>query len=511
MAIQISTILKNKLPPTERVNIEEVLLQKSAGLCFLCGEKIIEATEKLVADHDLPESEGGATDVANLNLVHEHCNSFKRSHPTVDVRPYLKLTAKIRAKGGFLKYDEAAELLGILPKPVDLVEKQKIAEITTPDGVTHKCPIYSETNKEGTFKFCFCDLPANVIFNDDECQPRTVKVLHLWQIYSDINRNPLHEAPACRLKKIQGQQQSYQLVLFDGQHKTLSFWVAGRKSVVVKVYLDLEKEQAVRLINSIQSKIKKLPLSPFELAAKMADEWQERVAKYEDKVGTDVASEAGFLKWVNTDERTRAKSALEEAILENIAQDALLQLKQLVAKPGAIKDGGKITESAFRNKVLKPLVHMAPLSDFFIQSQKSRERERNNVVAVLNVLYTKAFGIASPSPQEEMRAKRLIYQSAINFTATMLRQIIGHRMASAAPRQLLDKEPDAAMWTTIEGDVARYLSHPVWVTPFDSGAKMKAIQDALSKNQDAAQAFGAVGLKLGYVVGVDKLDPNWNH
>jgi hypothetical protein len=62
----------------------------------------------------------------------------------------------------------------------------------------------------------------------------------------------------------------------------------------------------------------------------------------------------------------------------------------------------------------------------------------------------------------------------------------------------------------IEGDIARYLSHPVWTTGFDSSKKMKAVQDALSKNQDAAQAFSAVGLKLGYIVGVDPLDPNWN-
>ncbi|MDP3586059.1 MAG: HNH endonuclease signature motif containing protein [Thiobacillus sp.] len=510
MSIQVSAALRKKLPEGERTNIEQSLLNKSGGECFLCGQKLIEATQKLVADHDIPEAEGGKTELSNLNLVHEHCNSFKRSHPTVNVRPYLKLTEKIRAKGGFLKYDEAVALLDISPTPVDIVIKGSTAEITTPDNVTHKCPVFTETNKEGPYKFCFCELPANAIFNDDECQPRTVKVQHLWQIYSDISRNPLHEAPACRLKKIGQNQQSYQLALFDGQHKALSFWVAGRKSVVVKVYLDLTKEQAVRLVNSVQSKIKKLPLSPFELAAKMADEWQERVTKYEEAVGTNSASEAGFLKWVETDERTRAKSALEEAILETIVQDDRLELKKMVARPGEPKESGKLTEAAFRNKVLKPLVHMAPLGEFFIESQKYRERELNNIVTVLNVLYAKAFGIAQPSPQEEIRAKRLIYQSAINFTAGMLRKLIGHRLASASPRELLEKEPNAALWTAIEADVARYLDHPVWTTPFDSSQKMKAVQDALSKNQDAGQAFGAVGLKLGYIVGVDQLDPNWN-
>lgn len=510
MPISISAALKKKLPEPERAGIEAALIDKSAGLCFLCGQKIIESTEKLVADHDIPEVDHGPTQLSNLNLVHEHCNSFKRSHPTIDVRPYLKLTEKIRAKGGFLKYDEAVSLLGIKPNPVDLIIKGKAVEITTADGTTHKHQIFTETNKEGTYKFTFIELPADAIFNDDECQPRTVKVNHLWQIYNDINRNPLHEAPACRLIKVDNSQQSYRLALFDGQHKALSFWVAGRPAVVAKVYLDLQKEQAVRLVNSVQSKIKKLPLSPFELAAKMAEEWQERVSKYESDVGTDDASEAGFLKWVEKDERSRAKSALEDAILEDISQDPTFQLPRLVAKSGGAKETGKLTEAVFRNKVLKPLVHMTALTDSFMESQKCREREHNNIVKVLNILYSKVFDVAQPSPQEEARARRLTYQSAINFTAGMLRELVGYRLASSAPRQMLDKEPDAELWTQIEADITRFLNHPVWTAALDKNSKLKAVQDAFSKNQDAVQAFGNVGLKLGYVVGIDKLNEFWD-
>lgn len=510
MPIIISPALKKKLPEAERPGIEAALLDKSGEVCFLCGERNIEATEKLVADHDTPEVDGGETKLSNLNLVHERCNSFKRSHPTVDVRPYLKLTEKIRAKGGFLKYNEAVALLDITPLPVDILFKGKTCEIVMPDGTVQKNQIFTEKNKEGEHRFCFAELPATVIFNDDECQPRTVKVSHLWQIYNDINRNPLHEAPACRIIKIGSNQQTYRLALFDGQHKALSFWVASRASVVVKIYLDLTKEQAVRLVNSVQSKIKKLPLSPFELAAKMAEEWQERVAKYEDAVGTNLASESGFLKWVEKDERPRAKSALEDAILEDIIQDPLFEMTKLVVKSGTTNSSGKITEAVFRNKILKPLVHILPLADYFIESQKSRQREHNNVIKTLNILHSKVFELTHPSPQDEIKAKRIIYQSALNFTAGMLRQLVGHRLASASPRQLLDKEPDTQLWITIEEDISRYLDHPVWTASFDKSPKMRAVQEALSKNQDIAQAFGAVGLKLGYIVGVDHLTDHWD-
>ena len=67
----------------------------------------------------------------------------------------------------------------------------------------------------------------------------------------------------------------------------------------------------------------------------------------------------------------------------------------MVAKQGEQKEPGKLTEAAFRNKVLKPLVHLTPLGESFVESQKYRERELNNIVTILNVFYTKAFGIAA--------------------------------------------------------------------------------------------------------------------
>lgn len=238
MPIKNSTALRKKLPANERDTIDASLTAKAGGLCFLCGAKIIEATEELVADHDVPETEGGTTQLSNLNLVHGACYSFKRQHPNVNVRPYLTLAAKIKGMGGFLKYDEAVGLLGVSPKTVDIVISGDTAKITTADGVTHKCAILSETNRDKTYRICFCSLPIDSGFNDDECQPRTVKLLHFWQIYSDIFRNPLYEPLACRIVKVTGQQLTHQLILLDGQQKAMSLCIEGRESVIAKIYLD---------------------------------------------------------------------------------------------------------------------------------------------------------------------------------------------------------------------------------------------------------------------------------
>ncbi|MEZ5284680.1 MAG: hypothetical protein R2712_07715 [Vicinamibacterales bacterium] len=367
-------------------------------------------------------------------------------------------------------------------------------------------PVFTEKNLERTYRFAFVNMPRECLYNDDQCQPRTIKPAHIWSIYSDINRNPLHEAPAVRIEKTPGSQASFRMLLFDGQHKALAFWLAGRDSVATKVYLDLDKDAAIRLVNSVQAKIRKLPLSPFELAAKMTEEWQERVTKYETEVGTESASEDGFTRWVEKDERPRAKQAFVDALFDTVLSEEILTIKSLVSRAGGALDTGVVSEAAFRNKVLRPLLHTAPLVQYFPESQKLRQRERDNVCRLLNLFHDKGF--KSESPQEELREKRLVYQSSLAFVTSMIRRLVGHTLSVDSPRELLEKSPDDVQWAKIEKGIDRLLQHPVWVTDFNHSVKMRAVKDALQKNQDAERAFGEVGLKLGYVMGADQVAPN---
>lgn len=512
MPIQISKSLIKKLPAKEQKDVQKTLWDKSGSHCFLCGEKMSESTDKIVADHDIPEAEGGKTVLSNLNLAHFNCNSFKRNNPTVDVRPFLKLRCRIQKQGGFVKYDEAIKLLKISPHPVDLKwSKHELQFTNTSKKVVHY-PIFSESNKDGDFQFAFVEVAKNQIYNDDECQPRTIKLQHLWQIYNDICHNPLHEAPACRIQKVPRSVESYRLLLFDGQHKSLAFWIDDRESIIIKLYLNLGKDSAVRLVNSIQSKIKKLPLSPFELAAKMSEEWQERVAEYEKEEGADEASEDGFIKWVEKDQRTRAKAAFSDALFQNIIDTEGFEFKKTVLRQGQKGTSDMtITEASFKNKILKPLLHMAPLTDKFDVSKELRTRESNNIVALLNVFYEKCFTPSSGSemtPQEAMRRERISYQAALQFVAGLLRQLFGHILYSSKNREFLEKEPAAAQWKDIEKALGRILSHPVWTADYTKSGKMKRVRDALQKNQDAEKSFLDVYLTVGYALGADKLRPD---
>lgn len=384
MPIHISKSLASKLPEDERDDVEAVLWEKSKGYCHLCDAPLLRATEMIEADHDVPEAEGGATEVANLNLAHSECNRAKRNAKTVPIRPYLRLKAHLRNHGQRLKYDKLLGHYGIEPKPCVMarIDTDRV-RFELPDGSNPEVEVHAEENAAGSFEYVFIRLPRAAIYNDNDVQPRTIRDSHVWSIYSDLQHNPLHEPPSCRLEPA---GTMHRILMFDGQHKTVANWMMGRESVVAKVYLGLSREQATQLVNSIQSRIPKLPLSPFELAAKMEQEWRAKLDEYEHAVGADEASEAGFFKWLPQNERARARAAFREALIQTQLDNPDLRLRQLVRSPGdpARPDGLGINEATVKNKILARMVNFDPLAmkgDAFVAY---RSVETKNIEFLLN-------------------------------------------------------------------------------------------------------------------------------
>ena len=244
--------------------------------------------------------------------AHQSCNRAKRNYPTVDVRPWLKLKAFAHERGSVVKYSDLYDHFGYSPKESFIERDPSAMEVAWhfPDGQIVWSRVFRETDgRDVSYESTFVDVPREAIFNDDECQPRSIKIPQAWAIYADTQNNPLHEPPSCRL--IPKQAGRVELAMFDGQHKSVAMWMHGRSSCVIKIYLDLDKDQTIRLVGSIQSRIKKLPLSSFEHAMKMGEEWSSRALEYEESVGAESASEAGLIAWLPPQDRKRARMPLK--------------------------------------------------------------------------------------------------------------------------------------------------------------------------------------------------------
>jgi hypothetical protein len=510
--IKISPQLRKKMPEEQREGIEDYLWSKSHERCFLCEEKMNVAADDIEADHNVPEAEGGTSDRDNLNLVHAACNRAKRATPSVDIRPYLKLAAFVRKRQNLVKYGECIEHFGITPKAVDVrpVGSDSI-EFDFPDGRTVRAPVFVAATKGGSFRYCFIEVPRVALFNDNDCQPRNIKVAHVWSIYLDLQVNPLHEPPGCRLVKVS--EHEYRLCMFDGQHKTVASWMSGHTHIVAKIYLDIGLTQTVRLVNSVQAKIKKLPLSPFELAAKLADEWQERLEEYETLVGSENATELGFIQYLPQQERNRGKQAFESALVQDLLTNSDLQLSRYVHRAGTPKTKNSlINEATFRNKVLTRLLHVAPLDAKGDTGTALRGRERDGICLVLNKLTELVFepdGGRELTEAETERRRRMLYQSSLAYISDLLRKLVAHALVVDKDRAFLEKPISGSSWEIVSAGIERLVSHPIWTCDFNLSKKCQAVTNALSKNQNAEKSFGEVGLKTGYLVGADELSSTW--
>ncbi|MCQ1950818.1 HNH endonuclease [Arthrobacter sp. zg-Y859] len=500
--------MKKKLPLEEQEGILDLLWAKSSGFCWLCQGTLNRASDTIVADHEIPESEGGPTDLANLNLAHSPCNSAKRAARTMDVRPYLRLVSYANKRR--LKYDGYLKHFDINPASVVISRSGQNATIELPNGDTQECPIFAEKTPQKEFEYIFVSLPREAIFNDDDCQPRAIRPEHAWAIYGDLQRNPLHEPPSCRTET-EALERPTRLLMFDGQHKTIATWMAGRDSVTAKVYLNLSSSAANELVNSIQAKIKKLPLSPFELAGKMSDEWQNKFQEYEKSVGSTDISEKGFIDWLPNTERTRGKQALHGALVQGILGDEGLRITNYVKKPSGPRESIEITEQALKTKIIEGLLIKDPQRSKGNDAQAARDREAENIIACLNRFSDLAFDVPEGSnrtPQESERGRRMVYQGSLAYISKLIRELWFHIACRSAEKNLMDDEFDENQWKLFQEGIDRLVNHPIWTAPWGDKPGLKTLQTGLEKNQASKELFEELGLSLTHLVMGNK-DPQF--
>lgn len=323
MPLKISRKIKNELPSDVKAALETTLRSRPQE-CYLCGCQYNTESDDLECDHIIPRAQGGETSLDNLCVVHKSCNRFKQDLPIDLVRPFLTFQSKTKDP---LYLDSALSYFKLTPHTPNY--KYKLSKITLSfddieaHGEIFKEPYgkssYREKNQKGEYSFCYVELPFDWIQNDDEVQPRMIYYKHVWNIYKDLSKNPLHEAPCLRLKQINSS--TCKLLMFDGQHKTISALLSGYKKLVFKLYLDLEKEEANILVNSIQDQLTKQGLNIVESANKFASEFESQWNDYKQKVGEENASESGFTKDLPKTDRPRAKKALKAQLQKEFFND----------------------------------------------------------------------------------------------------------------------------------------------------------------------------------------------
>ncbi len=514
MPFIISQALIRKLPEADRGTPDEIgnrLISEHSGNCNLCTYPLKPESEELQADHEIPVAEGGSDTIDNLRIVHKDCNTVKKNVSSKVIRPFLKLRRYMRDNGPRLKYDGVVANWDINPKKSYVSSTNDVITLKFFDETEVQSPIYSETLTNGDdVRYTFVRVPRVAIFNDDKVQPRFLRVLHISKIYFDLLSNPLHEPPSCRIYDFEedGNDQFKKLLMFDGQHKTVATWLTDRHHVVVKLYLNLSEQSANRLINSIQSAVPKLTLSPFELSAKMSTEYQ---TKSENYIATQNAlnqpsTEQGFIQSLNAGpERNRGKKAFQSAVIQDVWDRDELKFKNFIRKPGvdSSRQAG-LTEQMMKSKLIEKFVTATPLGIPFAESAVGRSIEAENCELVLNTLYdcfVEPNGEDEPLNEiESERLRRFSYQGSLAWISDLCKELFRNILTLGSDKIIIDVVPSAEKRAKIQMGIENMAAHNVWTAPLDQNTQMQQINTAWLQNQNLSTSFNAVNLTLGYVL-----------
>ena len=509
--IRISNVIKNRLPENQKSEIETALKNKSNDTCFLCEAPFNYASDDIVPDHDIPTADEGPTELNNLNLAHADCNSFKKDHSTAHVRPFLEFRRFLSSQSSRSKYDATLPHFKITPKMSVCTLSQDKVSFQFPDGTETSAEVFEDIVDGVTFRYCFVAVPREGLYNDENTQPRTIKIEHVWSIYHDLLKNPLNEPPSCRTDSSLDTGEHCKIKMFDGQHKTVSTWLTGKTRVVCKIYFNMSDDHAVRLVNSVQSRIKKLGLSSFELAVKMGDEFEDHMNNYNEVTPYPETSEEGFFEWLPSADRSRGKLSFKSALAANLLEDKDLAILDYVRLAGSQKETHKmITENALKSKVLERLLHVAPLAAEYKQAkfQEMRDLEADNIRQILNIFSVLAFVHDPGDEKAKTRQSRMVYQSALVKISDILKDYFAILSGSSKNLALLTRNLSVADWDKFKSGVQRLVDHPAWYQNFNTENMVK-VQNALQKNQNIESAFNAVYLSVGYVQGSTELPGDW--
>ena len=159
---------------------------------------------------------------------------------------------------------------------------------------------------------------------------------------------------------------------------------------------------------------------------------------------------------------------------------------------------------------MKPLVHTGALAVSFLETEVIRAREKAIISRLLSYFVDSAFRPSTDPPtQDDIDAvKRRMYQSSLAHLARLIRTVASRIFQIEESDCLGKTEVDEARLKEVEKAIDRLVTHGVWKHPYNT-SEMKAVRDALSKNQNAQQAFTRVRLDIGYAMSGD-LPPDWS-
>lgn len=396
------------LDAEQRTKLEQKLLARQSGRCFICDDPIDLVLHKgqLDIDHIDPLVEEGLDAENNFALTHASCNRSKGAANLQIARRLaefdrLQADAQKSGKRGANLGDVLAQHAGAtsllrLRRDGDHVEFS-LAEAG--DNRIRRVPVYRD-KLSGMDSF-FTALPLRYLHHDDRINPRSIGANIRGLIEEFLQKRPqLHVGLAWWAPEADG---AGPIKVFDGQHKAAAQILLGTTELPVRVFLEPDTNVLLQANTNAGGKLRQVAFDTAVMRHLGSSLYVDRVRRYQSMRGlpeTDYAfSEQDLVKFFRGEQREMERyiiDAQRDAITHD-QENALLEFVEWAGK-GADRpiSYNTIERSFFREFLFKKALDVS-IEAGIEEGTNPRQLEREQMVKLMS-LFAEVFFVGKWDP-----------------------------------------------------------------------------------------------------------------
>jgi hypothetical protein len=498
----MAIMLKRQLDDSEKQKI----IEQHGRICFATGHPIPHG-EPLQFDHIRAFTSDGPSALENIAPMCEMHNKQKGALPLADFRVSLRL------KEFFLEGDGLTlrHLLGFLQKTKDLkafgqpvAVHQHNGQIVIETGTqkftyaVHRCPTTG-------WQYFYATLPIEMLNSDDEdeqkigLQPRYLINEKVFGLYRHFQNHPVLQPSIGRVNK-------NRIVIFDGQHKMAALLWTGRREFECKIYI----EPNLRLLNetniAAHDNFSQTRFFASVMVSRLGSEFGADFEKYRNLEDGGIKSEAGFMKYLDRAEgqvltRADRNKRFRSYLYNSVLQDN--KLSNYVSKGNRSTDEKSLTIDVLTKSILASFLCTQPMEDNMATDDYKRDKEIENVIALMNMTHDLALGFWNPKASKNDETQRLLLRifgsKSMMAWSELLKEAVCARLEIYSEEDRIRpfyRDLSNLELEKIKKILDRLLNFKAWKSPVDS-----EIDRVLSDNKSAVKDwFKKQGLDVGYLL-----------
>jgi hypothetical protein len=479
----------------QRTLLEQKLLNRQSGKCFICDEPVDLVLHKgqIDIDHIDPLAEDGLDAENNFALTHASCNRSKGAANLAIARRLaeferLQELAQREGRRGANLGDVLLQHDGAQLK-LRLRRGESNVEFGFPevgDNSIHRVPLYRD--KLSGMDTFFAVFPLKYIHHDDRINPRSIGENIRGLIEEFMMKRPqLHVGLAWWAPDEDG---SGKVKLFDGQHKAAAQILLGIQELPVRVFVQPDLDVLLQANTNAGGKLRQVAFDVAVMRHLGSSLYVDRVKRYRSMRGlaeNDYSFSENDLVRFFRGERREMERYIIDAQRDMIARDQTNKMLEFLEYSGKSFERPlsylTIERSFFREFLYKKALDN-PIDEGLEQGVNPRMLEREQMVQLMNMFAEVFFeGNWDPDiggrqlenkldkgeaiPEGHVRAWRVAREEVMSSIVRWIRLVMANFYAYTGKvvhedRLLHTRLPDE-LWTRLRNFLESLSQLPCWV------------------------------------------------